>query len=105
MNKQKEGRVKYIEEYLVSQGYVCSGSSPTAQYWVDYLQGGHDISFDTVINPPATNSSFLRDPICRALYDNYFTIHINVKYVETADDVIAAVQASRSRAKLLSSRE
>ena len=85
-------RLKNVEEYLVSQGYVCSGS-----YWVDCVKGGHNISFDRSASPPVPNSSFLRDPTLRPGHDNYFTIHMSDRYVETADDVATAVLASRSR--------
>ena len=92
-------RLKNIEEYLIAEGYVMSGSSNTLHVYIDCIGGGHDISFNPTISPPVPNSSFLRDPPLRPVHDNYFTIHISKRYVETADDVQTAVKASRSNTR------
>ena len=40
-------RLKRIEEYLISQGYIQTDPSIEFQRWVDCISGGRDICFNT----------------------------------------------------------
>lgn len=42
-------RLKKIEDYLISEGYVCTtieGDTQNAQCWVDCISTGYDISYN-----------------------------------------------------------
>jgi hypothetical protein len=102
-------RLKKIEDYLISQGYVCISyieGVKGVQRWVDCVQRGYDITFDPNNEIPEWDQ-FTKEP--RGWQDStfrpldldsqFFFIHMEHGASGSADDVESAVRKSRTRSE------
>ena len=98
-------RLKKIEDYLISQGYVCVSyieGTKGMQRWVDCVKDGYDITFDPNNEIPeglyySKEPRVWRDPTFRTIAHQFFLIHMEHHSSGSADDVEAAVRKSRSK--------
>ena len=91
-------RLKKIEDYLVSQGYVCDSYIKGILYgtrrWTDCVNNGYDISYS--ISPPQPSTDKFTPAFDLAL-DHFFYIGLdsNNDYLFSCSDVKIAVRQSR----------
>ena len=98
-------RLKKIEEYLISQGYVCIShieGTKGIQRWVDCVRNGYDITFDPTSKIPegiyySKEARVWRDPTFRPMVSQFFLIHMEHGSSGSAEDVESAVRKSRTK--------
>ncbi len=91
-------RLMRIEKYLISQGYVQTDSSMESQRWVDCINSGRDICFDTKdITKDSRNLDRELQRIGGYGKDGYFMIMSPRKHEVFHDAVTVEEAVKRSR--------
>lgn len=98
MKTKNAFRLKRIEEYLISQGYVQTANGDYNR-WVDCVSNGRDISYSTVdVVPDDRNIDYPLQQIGGYGKDGYFKIE-NPRKHEVLHDA-ATVQEAVKRSRL-----